>query len=99
MLDDGTVGLDPEQLLRLHRDDEQSSIAEPAEPRRLVVGDLGDDRGVARHRRAADGAAVDVAEPELAVVPPWSLAEEEAVEDRADGPGATRRLSQARPAR
>ena len=43
VLDDRAVGLDAQQPLRLHRHDEQAPVGQPAEPRRLVVGDL-DDR-------------------------------------------------------
>ena len=84
---DGAAASTLQQLLALHRDDEQRAVRQPAETGRGVV-EVGDDR-VALHaelrpalveRHPVHLVAVDVAEPELAVVPARALAEDQPVD-------------------
>ena len=79
VLDDGTIWFDTHQLAVSHRDEHQSPVGQPVEPRwSAVVFDLDLPNPVDADR--GDRPLVEVAEPELAVMPTWPFAEVDAVD-------------------
>ena len=81
---DLAVGLDPEEALGLHGDDQEATVGQPAQTGRLVVLDADDRRRIAIEGGGDHPVVVHVAEPEPTVVPPGSFTEDEVVEDGTD---------------
>jgi hypothetical protein len=74
---DGAVALLPQDAVIEHRHHQQLPVRKPAEPGRLAV-DAQHDLIPAVRGQGMHTVTEEVREPQAAVVPPWSLAEEDA---------------------